>query len=329
MREDASGVSGTSVLDGARERGFFAGEGGRTDATFERAILADGTPVVIKHVTPNDWLVRATEDSERLFRMWRDGIFARVPEPIDHAMVAVERYEEGVILVMRDLSQAFLGDDRVLSREENRRVIAAVDGLHKEFWGEHIEGLLSLYDHYSLLTPKRMVPFEDVPILKLMLRGWDLFEEVAPSDVTFAMRTLLEDPEPFVRELGARPQTLIHGDLRLHNMGLTDDRVVLFDWEISGMAPPAVEFAWYLIISASRIEATREQVLDDYREISGERFDPHALELALIGALMWLGWNKALDIVENPDPAIRAQERADLDWWIARVREALQTWSPV
>ena len=40
-------------------------------------------------------------------------------------------------------------------------------------------------------------------------------------------------------------------------------------------------------------------------------------------------WNKALDIVENPDPVIRAQERADLDWWIARVRKALKTWSPV
>jgi hypothetical protein len=57
--------------------------------------------------------------------------------------------------------------------------------------------------------------------------------------------------------------------------------------------------------------------------------DPRALELAMISALAQLGWNKALDIVENPDPAIRVQERADLDWWITRVRRALETWSPV
>ena len=41
----------------------------------------------------------------------------------------------------------------------------------------------------------------------------------------------------------------------------------------------------------------------------------HRLELSVIAALFFLGWNKALDIVENPDPAIRVQERADLDWW--------------
>ena len=62
------------------------------------------------------------------------------------------------------------------------------------------------------------------------------------------------------------PQTLIHGDVRLHNMGLTDDQLVLLDWEVVGSGPPAMDFAWYLIISASRIDATREQVIDDYRD---------------------------------------------------------------
>jgi hypothetical protein len=40
---------------------------------------------------------------------------------------------------------------------------------------------------------------------------------------------------------------------------------------------------------------------------------------------MWLGWNKALDAVEHPDPQIRARERADLDWWVDRARDALET----
>jgi hypothetical protein len=29
-----------------------------------------------------------------------------------------------------------------------------------------------------------------------------------------------------------------------------------------------------------------------------------------------------------PDPAVRAWERADLDWWTARARDALERWSP-
>ena len=44
-----------SILDGATARMSFAGDGGKTGATFERAVLGDGTPVVIKHVTPADW----------------------------------------------------------------------------------------------------------------------------------------------------------------------------------------------------------------------------------------------------------------------------------
>jgi aminoglycoside phosphotransferase (APT) family kinase protein len=143
------------------------------------------------------------------------------------------------------------------------------------------------------------------------------------------MYRLIDEPAPLVEQLEKHPQTLIHGDLRLHNMGLSDDRVVLIDWELVGRAPPAVDLAWYLIISASRIDASREDVIADYREIAGERFDPVAWDLACIGALMWLGWNKAIDITENPDPAIREQERSDLDWWIARVRAALESWSPV
>ena len=38
---------------------------------------------------------------------------------------------------------------------------------------------------------------------------------------------------------------------------------------------------------------------------------------------MWLGWNKALDAQTHPDPEVRVRERADLDWWVQRSREAL------
>lgn len=36
-----------------------------------------------------------------------------------------------------------------------------------------------------------------------------------------------------------------------------------------------------------------------------------------------MGWNKALDATEHEDPAMRARERADLEWWVARAQEAL------
>ena len=319
-----------SILDGTLERGPFAGEGGRTGASFERAVLADGTPVVIKHVSPDDWLMVASGGVSHLDRLWRAGVFERVPAVIDHTMLAMERSDDGFVLVMRDVSEHVLVEGQVLSRADNRRVLEAVDAMYRAYWGETVPGC-PLNNHLAAFTPQMsaLVDHLGTPIPKLMLRGWEMFADVAPTDVTSAMHAILDDPRALVDEIEKRPTTFIHGDLRLHNMGMNDERVVLLDWEIAGNAPPGVEFGWYLIIAASRIAATREQISDDFREISGELFDPRAFELGMTTALMCLGWNKAIDILENPDPAIRAQERADLDWWIARVRTALEEWSPI
>jgi hypothetical protein len=319
-----------SILEGCTQRRPFAGEGGRTGAKFESAVLADGTPVVIKHVSPDDWVMVASGGRSALADLWHAGAFDRVPEGIEHAMLAVEPAGDGFRVVMRDVSEHVLAEGRVLTRDENRRVLQAADSLHRSFAASDVPGL-SLYQHYDVFTLRRMdeVMHLDTPIPSLVKRGWELFGDVAPADVNDALHVLLAEPQPLTDELAKHDTTLIHGDLRLHNLGLSDDKVVLLDWEISGEAPPAVDFAWYLIISASRIDASREQVIEDVRDIAGERFDARAWDLACIGALIWLGWNKAIDIVDNPDPAIREQERDDLDWWITRSREAFEVWSPV
>lgn len=325
---DAQAV--TSVLDGAHERSPFAGEGGRTGATFERAVLRDGTPVVVKHISSNDWMLVVSGGVSYIDTMSRAGVFDRMPHVIDHTMLALEPVDGGYVLVMRDASEHVLAEGRVLSRDENRRVLTAVDAMYREFWGDRLTAC-SLEEHFEIFSPRILdrLGHLQTPIPALMRRGWDMFSSVAPSDVTDVMIGLLEDPTPIVRELEKLPSTLIHGDLRLHNLGLSPERVVLLDWEVVGVGPPSIDFGWYLIISAGRIDATREQITGDFREISGDLFDPVALELGLLSALLFLGWNKAIDILENPDPAIRAQERADLDWWIDRVRTALETWSPV
>jgi hypothetical protein len=46
----------------------------------------------------------------------------------------------------------------------------------------------------------------------------------------------------------------------------------------------------------------------------------------MLAGLAELGWNKALDIAQNPQIAER--ERADLAWWVTQVRMALNTTAP-
>jgi hypothetical protein len=320
----------TSILDGALDRRPFAGEGGRSGAEFEQAVLRDGTPVVIKHISPEGLVPRMLGRTDAFARLWSSGALQRVPKVIDHTMLALEPSGDGWVLVMTDRSDAFLGDERVLTRVENRFVLSAMNEMYREFRGQKPDGACSLEQYFDVfLSWSGMQAASEEPIIKLFIRGWELFPDVAPSDIVAAMEAIHRDPAALAQQLNERDSTFIHGDLRLHNLGLSEDRVVLLDWELASYGPPAVDFAWYLIISATRIDATREEITDDFRTISGDEFDPVALELAMTTALAQLGWNKALDILENPDPAIREQERADLDWWIARVRRSLETWSPI
>jgi aminoglycoside phosphotransferase (APT) family kinase protein len=148
--------------------------------------------------------------------------------------------------------------------------------------------------------------------------------------VVAAVEALHRWPERLAEALARRPMTLVHGDLKLGNLGFLDDRVVMLDWGAqTGWAPPAVEWAWYLAINASRIDATRDQVLDDARAAGGAHHDEAALRLALLGAVAQLGWDKALQASDDPDPRRRAAEADDLAWWCLQARLTLATWSPL
>jgi aminoglycoside phosphotransferase (APT) family kinase protein len=101
--------------------------------------------------------------------------------------------------------------------------------------------------------------------------------------------------------------------------------VLILDWGLATQAPPALEFTIVLTGAWSRVGATREEIIDDFRAISGVHHDERALQLAFIATFAEHGWNKTLGAVEHPDLAVRAREAADLMWWVSRVRQALET----
>ena len=131
-------------------------------------------------------------------------------------------------------------------------------------------------------------------------------------------------PTRLSRPLATRPGTLIHGDLWLVNVAL--DRPTRSPSSTGTWPPgrrPALEFALFLDGNSSQVDATRDEIVDDFRALWGDDLDEVGLRLALFAGLTELGWNKALDAVEHPDPAVRARERADLDWWVGQARHAL------
>jgi hypothetical protein len=323
-----SGPWSTAIDAAIRREPIVPGDSARSGSAVERVTLADGRVVIAKVLDPaHDLVLRATGDDGRLQRMWDRSLFDDMPPVIRHAILGVEPMDAGWLVVMEDVGPRLLPDDRMITRSEGRAILAAGAAMHAAFEATTAPlGHIALL--YRFLSPAMAVAEReaDNPLPAMVGRGWERFGDVVPPDVADAIAAIHLDPERFAARFAGLGSTLVHGDFRFANIGLEPGRLVLIDWGSSCVVGPgALDVAWYLIVGATRIEASREDVLEDFRVAEGDRFEARALGLALIGALAQLGWNKALDVTEGRDPAVRARERADLDWWVARVRGELET----
>jgi hypothetical protein len=153
----------------------------------------------------------------------------------------------------------------------------------------------------------------DALVPQLVRRGWPLLEEVAPRAAAVVV-PLAHDPAPLVAALAETPQTFVHGNWKLDNLG-TDDtgRTVLLDWEIPGRGAPLSDLAWYLAINCRRLPISKEATIAHYREsLEGHGVDTDGwwvpqLALSLVGALVQFGWEKALGGYDD-----------ELAWWEER-----------
>jgi hypothetical protein len=297
---------------------------GQSGTGLERIVLADGRRLVVKRLSGEDWVARVTHDTGREASLWTDGVLARMPHEIDHAVVAAGREGTGTWLLMRDVSDDLLPPDRRLTREESRHLLATFAAMHRVFAGERIDGACSLEDRIMLVAPATVTgEVEGVDYLpKMLVVGWEVFAETVPDDVATAVFSAVEDPEPLARELMDCAPTLIHNDLRGANLGLASDRTIVLDWGMAGTGPCELDFAWYLFVNGWRIDATREQLIDDFRDVAADLHDPRALELAWLAQFCWHGPLLAHELVEASDER-RERAREELDWWVARARKAL------
>jgi aminoglycoside phosphotransferase (APT) family kinase protein len=143
-----------------------------------------------------------------------------------------------------------------------------------------------------------------------------------------AVRALLADPAPLVERLTRRGTTLVHGDLRDDNLAFADGRIVLLDWDLATAGAPADEFAWYLLHDAWRIDATRDEIVADWRAAEGARVDDEDEALMALAGLVLYGWILGHSAVIHPDPAEREWAEDELAWWVPRARDALPVVTP-
>ncbi len=301
---------------------------GNSGASIERLVRADGTTLIAKRVGGDaDWLGRVTRDRGRTAQLWDAGAFARMPAALDHGIEAVERDGMAWWVVMRDVSPAFIGDERRLTREESRRILGAAAAMHAEFAGDVPAGAAELADRLAMSSP-RVAESERAGsdlLPKQIEAAWDAFAEAVPDDVGAEVLAAARDPGALaVALLEASQATLLHGDLRDDNLGLTGDGVVAIDWDLATGGPATVEFAWYLCHDAWRIDAGHDEIERDFRAAEGERVSDRAHELGMLTGLVQYGWIFGHSARIHPDPAERDWAEEELAWWVPRTRRALE-----
>jgi len=282
---------------------------------------------VAKRIVPgSNWIDRHTADDGREALLFRSGVLDRVPGAIDHAIVAAERDGQAWWVVMRDVSDSLLADERRLSRAESLRVLAAANGMWEEFWAEEVPHLCSLRDCFRLFSPA--IAESERTGLDLLPKQyeafWEAFAEAVDSDVADGVLKMHQDPAPLVTRLESLGTTLAHADIRDEQIGLDADRLILLDWGRATQGHPVVDFAWSICHNAWRIDATHDELVEDFRRVRGEHDDPRANELiGLVGLLMY-GWVFGHSAAYHPSPTEREWASEELAWWVPEARRGLE-----
>jgi hypothetical protein len=300
-----------SLLASAEQREDWKTADSLSGSRFERVVIG-GLPLVIKYSSlENDWIMRATGDlGGRQLRLLTSAVLERLPACIDHTIIGCAPFtDRGVALLMRDVSAALIPPGgEPIEMQQHRGFIEDMATMHAAYWGFRDDaGLCPLSHRYVILTPtmaelEAATPRGD-PVPLAVAAGWRRLDEQYPADAR-RLRTLAADPWPLVASLLEGPQTFIHSDWKLGNLGRDGSRTILLDWDRPGEAPPLVDLAWYLAVNCDRLPESKEDTIDAYRLALESAGIPTAawwdqqLGPALAGAFLQLGWSKTGDATE-------------------------------
>jgi hypothetical protein len=296
-----------------------------------------GQPYVLKRLDlAEDWTLRASGSLRGApLVLWERGILSRLPECFNQPIVAAAPLRAspldaspldasplgaspvgGCALLMHDVTPWLVpATDAPITLDQHTRFLCHMAALHAQFWECGAEfDVIPVMHRYLELSPwtadaeaavgsAHLVP-------QLIAKGWPLLAQVAPAAAAVVTR-LAYDPGPLVHALAATPQTFVHSNWKLDNLG-TDDtgRTVLLDWEQPGCGAPLSDLAWYLAINCRRLPQAKEASIAAYREAlesCGVDTGPwweRQLALCLLGALVQFGWEKAFGGYDE-----------ELAWW--------------
>jgi Phosphotransferase enzyme family len=299
-------------------------EDSKSAATFERLVI-DGEHYLLKHLT-NDWLAAGSLDTTaRAVGLYDAGIYADLADVVDSTVVSAAYLGAArsfpASLLMRDVTDSLIPLDGAVDLDTHAALLVAMAAMHARYWGRPPAGdLMPFAAAYRFLSPaqaqREATALGDrSPVLRMVEPGWAALTSADP-ELMAIVAPLLDDPSRLLAALAATPQTFLHGDWKMGNLGRRPDgRVVLLDWDRAGPGPATADLAWYLAVNNDRLPESKDETCDRYRkalEDNGIDTDPwwsHQLPLTLLGGFLQLGWGKSA----QPE---------EVAWWRAVVRLA-------
>ena len=314
------------LLAGATDREVLVDGAGKSGARLERVTIG-GQRYVVKHLSlADDWTMRAAgELGGATSALWQRGLLARLPDCINQPIVAVTngRTTSGdTVLLMHDVGEWLVPvSDDLIPLDQQLRFLDHMAAMHAEFWdgGDEIEVVPAMH-RYLELSPWTAAVEEALGsphlVPRLVGEGWRLLADVAPAAAA-VVTPLAWNPGPLVEALARTPQTFVHGNWKLDNLGTDPDgRTILLDWELPGRGAALSDVAWYLAINCRRLPQSKEAALISYRadlerhDVDTEPWWDRQLALCLLGGLVQFGWEKALGGYDD-----------ELAWWEAKALE--------
>jgi hypothetical protein len=304
-----------------------------SSATFEKVDLPDGRRLFVKRLPiDGDFMTHVTDGGNRLRRMWRSGLLYRIGAVVDHTILDVRVVDGQDVVIMRDATGDLLPPRSAVSRDTSRRLLARLAEMHRALADEPIDDLCAIEARYAMAAPDFHATYDGPgphPMADRITKGWQLFAENVDPDLVDTVSTVHREPNRLGDRLRRFPTTLLHGDPKLENLGIADDRLVAIDWgELTGFGPREVDVGWYAHKGCVRIGCTPDEIFADYDAASSEPLDPQALDLACVGALAQMGFRCAVGAFAS-GPEFAPVARAQLEWWTARVRAALDRIGPI
>jgi hypothetical protein len=298
---------------------------GWSGARLTRLIRHDGARFVVKRDSlALDWIARVTGDVPDL----REAVLAAagpaLPNPVRLPHLGVAREGDLVALLMPDLTDVLLRWEHPVTETQMDHVLAALAALHGQPWQHQLPATFPWTDlrrRVLLLTQRSAAAYEAAgnPVGARFRQGWDAFDRHASPAARELIDALTDDPEPLFAALAALPDAGLHGDLKLGNAGLAPDGMVHFiDWQMTLVAPIAVEVGWFLVCNVAGLPLPPDAVLERYRlaaRLSADDAWAEQRDLAIVIGLVLRGWRKGLDADAGLVTACGWGAAEDLAWW--------------